>query len=285
MMIARKVIFALTILPILLISGYSNSSNISDDYRWKRSLIGLEDNWKYAEFSVIHEGFAVLYTPVNNKNEITVAINAGHGTNGGEKKKTQCHPDGSPKITGGTTSQGAVEAIAVSTGMVFSDGTREAEATLEVAHYVKDILLEQGYNVLMLRDSEDVQLDNVARIVISNNTADCMISFHWDGDNLNYDKGVFFIKVPEGLKEMDPVSSLWEKHDELGSAIVESLEAEGFKKYNSGSLAIDLTQTSYSEIPSVDIELGNQCSLHDTETLKNMAKAVASGIALFCANK
>ena len=86
----------------------------------------------------------------------------------------------------------------------------------------------------MLRDSEDIQLDNIARTVISNNMADCMISFHWDGDSLNYDKGIFYIKVPELLREMEPVKSLWQKHDALGETIVSSMENDGYKIYMNG---------------------------------------------------
>ena len=54
---------------------------------------------------------------------------------------------------------------------------------------MRDKLLAAGYDVLMVRDGSDVQLDNVARTVICNNVADCHISLHWDGDGLNYDKG------------------------------------------------------------------------------------------------
>ena len=54
-----------------------------------------------------------------------------------------------------------------------------------------------------------MQLDNVARTVICNNVADCHIALHWDsGDGKNYDKGCFYISVPEVLKSMEPVLSL-----------------------------------------------------------------------------
>lgn len=39
------------------------------------------------------------------KKNKTVCVNAGHGTKGGESVKTLCHPDGSSKVTGGSTSQ------------------------------------------------------------------------------------------------------------------------------------------------------------------------------------
>ena len=47
-----------------------------------------------------------------------MCINAGHGTKGGESVKTLCHPDGSPKVTGGSTAAGATKAALVSGGTV-----------------------------------------------------------------------------------------------------------------------------------------------------------------------
>ena len=40
----------------------------------------------------------------------------------------------------------------------------------------------------------------------------------------------------------------------------------------------DLTQTSFSTIPSVDIELGNQCSDHSDSVLKKEADGLMTGI-------
>lgn len=151
----------------------------------------------------------------------SIGVNAGHGTSGGASVKTQCHPDGSPKTTGGSTAQGATYATAVSGGMTFNDGTAESTVTLQMAQILKDKLLAQGYDVLMVRTGDDVQLDNVARTVLCNNVADCHISLHWDGDGLGYDKGCFYISVPNGLKSMEPVASHWQEHDALGASLVE----------------------------------------------------------------
>lgn len=43
-------------------------------------------------------------------------------------------------------------------------------------------------------------------------------------------------------------------------------------------MSIDLTQTSYSTIPSVDMELGNACSNHSDETLNIQAEGLLRGI-------
>ena len=210
---------------------------------------------------------------------IIIGVNAGHGTAGGAKVKTLCHPDGSAKVTGGSTAAGATEAAAVSGGMTFQDGTPEREVTLRMAQILRDKLLSSGYDVLMLRDSEDVQLDNVARTVICNNVADCHIALHWDsGDGKNYDKGCFYISVPETLKTMEPVASHWQQHDTLGTDLGEGLREQGTMIYGKGNMSIDLTQTSYSTIPSVDMELGNAYSDHSDVVLEQLATGLLAGI-------
>ena len=243
--------------------------------------ITLDSTWEYADHSKINTGAAVLYlaSEESGRKGIVIGVNAGHGTAGGANVKTLCHPDGSAKVTGGSTAAGAMEAAAVSGGMTFQDGTPEREVTLRMAQILRDKLLTSGYDVLMLRDSEDVQLDNVARTVICNNVADCHIALHWDsGDGKNYDKGCFYISVPEALKTMEPVASHWQQHDTLGTDLVEGLREQGAMIYGKGNMSIDLTQTSYSTIPSVDMELGNAYSDHSDEVLEQLATGLLAGI-------
>lgn len=241
--------------------------------------VGLNSSLQYAEFSKINSGKAVLYksTAENRKNK-TIGLNAGHGTAGGGSVKTLCHPDGSAKVTGGTTAAGATTAAAVSAGMTFADGTPEASVTLRMAEILKERLLAEGYDVLMLRDGEDVQLDNIARTVLANNYADCHISLHWD--STSSDKGCFFMSVPsnERYRSMEPVASHWQQHNSLGEALVEGLRGAGNKIFSSGAMEMDLTQTSYSTVPSVDIELGDKGSSHSEDTLNRLADGLVAGI-------
>ena len=241
--------------------------------------VGLNSSLQYAEFSKINSGKAVLYksTAENRKNK-TIGLNAGHGTAGGGSVKTLCHPDGSAKVTGGTTAAGATTAAAVSAGMTFADGTPEASVTLRMAQILKERLLAEGYDVLMLRDGEDVQLDNIARTVLANNYADCHISLHWD--STSSDKGCFFMSVPsnERYRSMEPVASHWQQHNSLGEALVEGLRGAGNKIFSSGAMEMDLTQTSYSTVPSVDIELGDKGSSHSEDTLNRLADGLVAGI-------
>lgn len=246
--------------------------------------ITLNPDWEYADHSKINTGAAVLYRAPEESGSkgIIIGVNAGHGTAGGAKVKTLCHPDGSAKTTGGSTAAGATEAAAVSGGMTFQDGTPERTVTLQMAQILRDKLLASGYDVLMLRDGEDVQLDNVARTVICNNVADCHIALHWDsGDGKNYDKGCFYISVPEVLKSMEPVASHWQQHDALGADLVEGLRGQGATIYGKGNMSIDLTQTSYTTIPSVDMELGNAYSDHSDAILDQLAEGLLQGINVY----
>ena len=241
-------------------------------------LVTLRPEWTYADSSKINSGAAVMYVAQNNRRNKIIAVNAGHGTKGGSSVRTYCHPDRTAKLTGGSTEAGAVTATAVSYGMTFRDGTSEATVTLRTAQILKEMLLAEGYDVLMIRDGADVQLDNIARTVISNNMADVHIALHWDGDGLSHDKGVYYMSVPDRLKYMEPVKSCWQAHEALGDALIAGLAAEGCKVWNNNPLDTDLTQTSYSTVPSVDIELGNQCSDHSDATLQKEAAGLVRGL-------
>ena len=268
---------------VILSSPVPETEGAAASPQEERKEIGLDPSWRFADYSAIHSGHAVLYRAGAGRKNKTVSVNAGHGTKGGNSVKTYCHPDKTPKVTGGSTSAGATKATAVSSGMNFKDGTPEAKVTLRMAKLLKERLLAAGYDVLMIREEEDVQLDNIARTVISNNCADIHIALHWDGDGLKYDKGIYYMSVPDRLKSMEPVASCWQQHEALGDALIEGLRSQGLKIWNTNPLDADLTQTSFSTIPSVDIELGNQCSDHSDSTLSALADGLLKGVERYFA--
>lgn len=275
-----------TIVAVFLIIfiSFPNIPYVYADYDEKKvtkTPINVDDSYEYSEFSKIKSDTATLYTNNNdNKKNITVCVNAGHGTKGGTSVETQCHPDGTAKVTGGTTAEGETTAQAVSTGMDFKGGTPEAEANLAVALKLRDLLLEDGYSVLMIREGDDIQLDNVARAVIANNNADCHVSLHFD-DGVT---GAYYIGVPSdnGYREMEPVKSIWEKSEELGKCLIGGLRSIGGIPINGEeNIPQDLTQTSYSTIPSMVIELGNADLDLSDELYQRLAEGVYTGIANF----
>lgn len=240
--------------------------------------VALDETWDYADHAVIATGTAVLYRSSTDRKDIVIAVNAGHGTLGGDAKSVYCHPDRSPKVTHGSNPKGSYKAVAVAAGMLFADGTTEASASLEVARRLRNVLLSEGYDVLMIRDSDDVQLDNVARTVIANNMSDCLVSIHFDGDGLNYDKGCFYIPVPDEIKEMEPVASVWQEHEKLGKSLIKGLKQKGCSRYDGRVDALELTQTCYATIPAVVVELGNARSDISGEALQKYADGLAAGI-------
>ena len=241
--------------------------------------------WEYAENSMIHTDPVTLYRASGGegaeRKDFVVAVNAGHGTPGGESVRTLCHPDGTPKVTGGSTAAGETTATAISAGTTMLDGSAEAEHTLSLAMILKEILLERGYDVLMLRENENTQLDNIARTVFANQNADCHLALHYD--STDFDKGAFFMSVPDtaSYRAMDPVASCWEKHEQLGACVVQGLSLAGIGVFEGGSMPMDLTQTSYSTIPSIDLEAGDRASDTSYEAQRAIAAGIADGIDLF----
>ncbi len=259
-------------------SSASSGSASSIEASVSGTPVALDPGWRYADHSKISSGTAMLYKPASGGNGITVCVNAGHGTRGGSSVKTLCHPDGTPKVTGGTTGAGATSAVAVSSGMTLLDGTDEYKVTLACALKLKEQLLAKGYNVLMIREGDDVQLDNVARTVIANNAADCHIALHWD--STESDKGAYYCKVANvaSYKAMEPVASHWQQHDALGEALIAGLRDAGVKIWSGNPLESDLTQISYSTVPSVDIELGDRASSHGDAVMTQLAQGLAAGV-------
>lgn len=246
---------------------------------WEIRTISWNSEWEYAEHSEIHEQDVKLYL-VDEKAK-TVAVNAGHGCSGGWNVQTLCHPDGSAKVTGGSTASGSTYATAISSGTEMLDGTAESTVTLSLALLVRDRLLENGFNVLMIREDADAQLDNIARTVFSNQNADCHIALHYDSSE--NDKGFFYIGVPDvaSYRAMEPVASHWMEHEKLGTSILQGMQTVGVKVYGGGNVPLDLTQTSYSTIPSVDLEVGDRGSDYSEATQSQIADAIAEGLKLF----
>lgn len=241
--------------------------------------ISFDNSWKYADRAVIKSSAVKLYrsTAADKKGKV-VAVNAGHGTKGGQTKKVPCHPDGSPKCVSGSTKAGAVTAAAVSGGMKFKNGTGEAVVTLKVAEKLKAMLLKEGYDVLMIRETEDCQLDNIARTVIANNNADIHLAIHFDGSA--NDKGAFYVGIPDvaSYKKMEPVASHWQQHEAFGKALNSGMRTAGVKVWKGETMRIDLCQTSFSTIPSIDYECGDSASDISDAGIAKIARGLLNGI-------
>ena len=247
----------------------------SETFTWNPS-------WNYASYSAIHESpVTIWYSDAAERREKVICVNAGHGCSAGSSVRTLCHPDGTPKVTGGSTAAGETTATACSVGTTMIDGTPESQVNLALAMILKEQLLAHGYDVLMIRESPDVQLDNIARTVYANNLADCHLALHYD--STASDKGFYFISVPDiaSYRAMEPVASHWSEHIRLGQALLQGEISVGTRIFGEGSMPIDLTQTSYSTIPSVDVEVGDTASDYSEATLRRLASGIVAGLDIF----
>ena len=247
---------------------------------YEEVTISWNPEWEYADYSAIHTSDVILYRSLHEGRPV-ITINAGHGTQGGSSVKTLCHPDGTPKVTGGSTAEGAIKATAVSSGTTMLDGTAEAKVNLKLALIVRDKLLDAGFSVLMIREEDDVQLDNIARTVFANNNSDCHIALHYD--STENDKGFYYMSVPDvsSYRNMEPVASHWQEHHALGDSLLEGMRSVDYKIYSDGKLPVDLTQTSYSTVASVDVEVGDRGSSYSDDVHNKIADGIVAGMKLY----
>lgn len=258
----------------------SNTDDIDISGKYTTKKIYIDFGAPYATYSIINDGYAVLYQlekdKVSNYKNKVVAVNAGHGTKGGATVKTFAHPDFTLKFTGGSNAAGSILSAAVSAGMTFENGMTEANANLVVAYLLKDKLLKNGYSVLMIREDDDCRLDNIARTVIANENADAHVAIHFD--STDYDKGIFYIAPYNDVNylSMEPLKSNVKNIKALGDSIINAYRDMGEKIWkDKGILQGDLTQLSFSTNASVDIELGDR----NTEVTKEKAEILAEGLA------
>ena len=88
--------------------------------------------------------------------------------------------------------------------------------------------------------------------------------------------------VPEDeLKKLKNVKKHAAQSEKLGKCFVAALKETGLPVYKNGKMNVDLTQTSYSTIPTMDFELGNQCTATGMDSLEQRADAVVLAVKKF----
>ena len=67
----------------------------------------------------------------------------------------------------------------------------------------------------------------------------------------------------------------------LSHIAYEGLRKADAKIFSGGSMEMDLTQTSYSTVPSIDIELGDKVSDHSESGLRKLAEGLVAGVNIY----
>jgi len=196
-----------------------------------------------------------------------VAIDAGHQRKGNYDKE----PNGpgsdvmKAKVSSGT--QGV------------STGIPEYELNLAVSLYLKEELLLRGYEVIMIRESHDVDISNVERAQIANEAgADAFIRVHADSSDSASAKGVTTIcQTPD-----NPYNAGWYEESKLLSELVleEVVKITGAKKRYVWETDT-MTGINWTTVPTTILEMGFMSNPEEDELLatEEYRKKIAVGVA------
>lgn len=259
-----------------------NDSALEDTTQFsdiREKVVKVLPEYQYYKMAAIKDGEATLYENYSlNKKDITVCVNAGHGTFGGGNKWVYSHPDKGYRYSSQYQLSNERKSMAISQGAHFSNGITEAYLNLKVSKFLKEMLLKAGYSVLMIREDSDVRLDNIARTILANEYADIEVSVHFDSTENN--KGMFYISPfhhSDYLSKYN-IKTTYERSEKLGDSIIKESRGLGVKIFNKGIRRGDMTQFAYSYIPNVIIECGDGKSDMSNKNLNLIAEGIFYGI-------
>ncbi|GAA0125153.1 hypothetical protein UT300019_10550 [Clostridium sp. CTA-19] len=134
-------------------------------------------------------------------------------------------------------------------------GTKKAEyvVNLEASLILKELLEENGYEVVMTRETNDVNISNAERAEVSNKAkADMTIRIHCDSLNDSGKTGASILIPSKSAKHTDDI---YVKSNEYGNILKSSLQGQGIK-VNGVFERNDITGFNWSQVPVVILEMG-----------------------------
>jgi N-acetylmuramoyl-L-alanine amidase len=161
-------------------------------------------------------------------------------------------------------------------------GVPEYKVNLSVAVKLRDILEEQGFKVIMIREKNDVDISNAERAGIANDKkADVFIRLHCNGSTNSSIHGILTI-CP--TKKNPYCSDIYKESRKLSDAVLSSVcEATGAK--NNKIMETDtMSGINWSKVPVTIVEMGYMTNkkedykLTDSKYQDKLAKGLAQGI-------
>ena len=206
------------------------------------------------------------------KNSLTICIDPGHQKKR-DSKLEPIAPDSAnkkPRVSQGTEGVGSKKA--------------EYVVNLEASLLLKDILIEKGYNVIMTREDNDVNISNAERAEIANNAkADMTIRIHCDSLKDTNKTGASIL-IPSS--KSNRTKAIYEESNKFANILKENLKKQGIK-VNGIFERDDITGFNWSTVPVVILEMGfmsNYCEdkmLCDTNYQKKLMSIVADSLEIY----
>ncbi len=188
------------------------------------------------------------------KEHFVVCIDPGHQAKG--------DPKGEPIAPGSPHKKARV--ASGTTGVA----TKKPEyaVNMEAALILKDLLTQKGYEVVMTRETNEVNVSNVERAEIANNAhADMTIRLHCDSIGNGGKSGAVLI-VPS--KTGTHTAGIYKPSYEYAQLLKKSLEGKGVK-VNGIFERGDMTGFNWSKVPVVIFEMGFMSNWNEDRMLSD----------------
>lgn len=190
---------------------------------------------------------------IKQNEKITICIDPGHQLKGDSTTEQIAPNSNSYKIK-------------VSSGTVgIATKKTEYELNLEASLKLKKILENRGYEVIMTRESHDVNISNKERAIFANEkNADMTVRIHADSSNNQSITGASIL-IPS---QKNDIVNIYNDSFKCANLVKNKMEIEGFK-VNGIIQRSDLTGFNWSEVPVILVEMGFMSNYAEDKNMSN----------------